>query len=352
MKRVSILLALAAMFIAGCGNNGGTEETKTSTSGGTAANETTTGGGGAGKDFTITMIAKSTTNPVFGYAKTGAEDAAKELGSKYNAHVIIDWQTPANEDPQVQAQNIQQAAGRHVDAILVSCSDAAKVTGAINEAVDEGIPVMTFDSDAPASKRFAFYGVDDQKTGEQVMDELAKQMGEKGNVAILAGNQNAPNLQKRVKGAMDAAKKYPGIKIIGTFNHNETPQEASQKVMEAMNANPGINGWAMIGGWPLFAKSLLTDLPSRNVKIVSVDALPEELAYVDTGIAPELLAQNCYEWGHTSVGIILDKVLGKKDVPAMNAMELTKVTKDNLGEWARTLKKWGAPVDQKYLDMK
>ena len=83
------------------------------------------------------------------------------------------------------------------------------MTGAINDAVARGVPVMTFDSDAPDSKRFAFYGVDDVKTGQAVMDELAKQMGEKGSVAILAGNQNAPNLRKRVEGVKEAAKKYP-----------------------------------------------------------------------------------------------------------------------------------------------
>jgi ribose transport system substrate-binding protein len=342
MKRVSILIALAALTVAGCSNNGGEE---TATTGG-AANK-------SGKTFTITMIAKSSTNPVFMSAKQGAEDAAKKLGADYNANVVIDWQTPAEEDGQVQAQNIKSAANRHVDAILLSCSSAEKVNGAINEAVDANIPVMTFDSDAPESKRFAFYGVDDIETGQMVIDELAKQTGEKGNVAILAGNQNAPNLQKRVKGVMDRAKeKYPNMKIVGVFNHQETAAEASKKVIEAMSANPQIDSWAMVGGWPLFAKSLLTDLPSRNVKIVSVDALPEQLAYVEAGIAPELLAQPTYKWGYESVKIILDHVLGKKEVPAITKMELVKVTKDNLGEWARQLKEWGMTVDQKYLDMK
>ena len=47
----------------------------------------------------------------------------------------------------------------------------------------------------------------------------------------------------------------------------------------------------MIGGWPLFTPTLLTDLDASKVKIVSVDALPAELAYVDKGLAPVLLAQ-------------------------------------------------------------
>ena len=75
------------------------------------------------------------------------------------------------------------------------------MTGAINDAVERDVPVMTFDSDAPASKRFSYYGVDDSRLGEQVMSELGKLMNGKGKIAIFAGNQNAPNLQHRVKGS-------------------------------------------------------------------------------------------------------------------------------------------------------
>ncbi len=138
----------------------------------------------------------------------------------------------------MQAQRIQQAVNDGADAILISVSDAGKITGAINDAVARGVPVMTFDSDAPDSKRFAYYGVDDVKTGEAVMDELAPLMGGKGNIAILAGNQNAPNLQHRVQGVRDEAAKYPGIKIVGSFNHIETPQDAAAEVVRVNNAYP------------------------------------------------------------------------------------------------------------------
>src|SRR5215208_3615353 len=127
--------------------------------------------------------------------------------------------TPPQEDGQVQAQRIQQAVNDGADAILISCSDAGKVTGAINDAVGRGVQVMTFDSDAPQSKRFAYYGVDDMQTGRETMAELVKLMGGKGKVAILAGNQNAPNLQRRVQGAKEEAAKTPGVQIVGTFNH-------------------------------------------------------------------------------------------------------------------------------------
>lgn len=259
--------------------------------------------GGSGERFTIALIAKSSNNPVFLAARTGAEAAARELSAEHGLEIEIAWLTPPQEDGQVQAQRIQQAVNDGADAILISSSDAAKVTGAINDAVDRGVPVMTFDSDVPDSKRFAFYGVDDIQTGRTTMAELAALMDGEGAVAILAGNQNAPNLQKRAQGVRDEAANHPGIRIVSTFHHIETPQDAAAEVIRVMNAYPEIAGWAMIGGWPLFTRTLLTDIDPARVKVVSVDALPAQLAYVERGIAPVLLAQPVYLWGYVGVKI-------------------------------------------------
>ena len=305
------------------------------------------------KGLKIAMIAKSSTNPVFLSARTGAEAAAKELSEKLGVSIVIDWRTPPTEDGQVQAQRLAQAVNEGADAALMSCSDAAKVTGAINDAVGRGVPVMTFDSDAPDSRRFAFYGVNDLATGEKTMAELAKQLDGKGSVAILAGNQNAPNLQKRVEGAKKEAAKYPGIKVVGVFYHVETPQDAAAEVVRVNKAYPEVNAWAMVGGWPLFTKTLLTDLDPARTKVVSVDALPAELPYVEKGIAPVLLAQPTYLWGYVSVGKIVDHVLLKKEVPVINPMDLVRVSKENLGVWARQLKAWGfTDVPEDYLKLK
>jgi ribose transport system substrate-binding protein len=264
--------------------------------------------------------------------------------------VEVAWLTPPQEDGQVQAQRIQQAVNDGMDAILISVSDAGKVTGAINDAVARGVPVMTFDSDAPESQRFAFYGVDDIKTGAAVMSELATLMNGKGKVAILAGNPNAPNLQKRVQGVRAEAAKHPGIRIIDAFGHIETPQDAAAEVVRVNNAYPDVAGWAMVGGWPLFTQTLLTDINPARMKVVAVDALPAELAYVEKGVAPVLLAQPVYQWGYVGVKTIVDKIHFKKDVPVVIPMELVRVSKENLGDWARQLTAWGfTDVPSQYL---
>lgn len=290
--------------------------------------------------ITIGLVAKSQGNPVFQAARVGAQDAAKELSAKLGLDIRIDWRTPNEEDAQKQAEAIEQLVLAGAEGLAVSCSDANKLTDAINRAVDNGVPVATFDSDAPASKRFVTYGVDDIDCGKQTMAELAKVMKGKGVVAILAGNQNAPNLQKRVQGAKEEAKKYPGITIRDTYYHKETPQDAAAKVEQVMQANPDITGWAMIGGWPLFTENALKWQPG-TVACVAVDALPAQLAYIRSGHVPVLLAQQCYQWGHRSVELLIEKIVQKKNPPAVKEVSaLIPVTKDNVDEFAKNWVKW------------
>ncbi len=294
----------------------------------------------AQKAYTFGLVAKSQGNPVFQAARVGAEAAAKELGEKHRLQIKIDWRTPNEEDAQKQAEAIEQLVLAGADGIAVSCSDANKLTDAINRAVKNGVPVATFDSDAPASQRFVTYAIDDEQCGERVMEELAKVMNKQGVVAILAGNPNAPNLQKRVNGVKKAAKQYPGIKIRETFYHKETPQDAAAKVEQVMQANPDISGWAMIGGWPLFTDNALK-WPPGSVKCVSVDALPQQLGYLRSGHVQMLLAQQCFEWGHRSVEHLFNKVHLKKNPSSVKDVSpLTSVTKENVDAFAKNWEKW------------
>lgn len=290
----------------------------------------------------IGLVAKSQSNPVFQAAYAGAKDAAKELGPKYGVEVTIDWQTPPDEDAQKQAEAIEQLARGGAKGIAVACSDANTLTAAIDKAVDMGAAVVCFDSDAPRSKRLCYYGTNDEQCGQKVMEELARAMGEKGTIAILAGNQTAPNLQRRVKAVQETLKKYPNMKLVkdGVFYHQETPEQAVEAVNTAQSTNPDIQGWAMIGGWPLFTKNALKWTPG-SVKVVAVDALPAQLSYLQSGHVQALYAQDCYGWGYKSVELLLDKIVKKQDPKEKYLIDpLTKVDGSNAAEFRSKWDKW------------
>ena len=304
----------------------------------------------------IAMIAKSASNPSFLASRLGAENRARALSAELGRPIEIEWLTPPREDAALQVQRIQQAVAEKVGAVLLSCSDVKTVTPAINEAVAHGVPVMTFDSDAPESRRFATCGVDDFKAGQAVMKELAQLLPRRGKVAVLAGNPDAPNLRRRVEGVMSEAAHHPGLTVLGPFFHVETPQDATAAVMRAEAAHPDIAGWAMVGGWPLYTQTLLHEIESGTPRmlvpvIVSINAIPPQLLYVEKGLAPVLLAQPTYLWGEVGVDTIVDKLIRKSAVPERIPMELVRVTRDNLGAWVRQLRAWGfVDAPEEYLD--
>jgi ribose transport system substrate-binding protein len=324
------MAGLAVSFITGCGQK--INEPASGEAAGSRSKKS---------EYTFALVAKSQSNPIFQVVRVGAEDAAVELSKKLGVKINILWRTPNEDDAQKQVENIEQLVLQGVDGISVSCSEAETLTPAINKAVERGVAVMCFDSDAPASKRFCYHGTDDIECGHIIMRELAVVLGPgKHVVAIPGGNQNARNLQNRIKGAVDEATNYPNLSIRGVFYSKEVPQDAAAKIEEVQTANPDIDGWAMIGSWSLFTDALLKWEPGK-VKIVAMDALPAELPYLTKGVVQKLYAQQTYRWGVRSVELLADKViLGKNPANVMDYSELPPVTKDDVQQYEQNWKKW------------
>jgi ribose transport system substrate-binding protein len=294
----------------------------------------------AATSYTLGMVAKSQGNQFFEAAHSGAIDAARELGVKYGITIKLDWRTPNEEDAQKQADLVEQLLLGGVDGIIISCSDANKLTDAINKAVRQGVPVVTFSGDAPASERMVSIGIDDFSCGERTFEELAKLLHGTGVVAAIDGNPNAVNLQQRAAGFRAAAKKHPGIRLVDIFYHKETPLDAVARIEQVMQANPDITGWGFLGGWPLFTDHALK-WPAGTVQCVSVDALPPQLDYVRSGYVQILLSQDVYGYGYQSVERLVEKLHLKQDPPAKIAnTELTAVTKENVEAFAKNWEKW------------
>ena len=292
--------------------------------------------------ITIGMIGKIGTNPVFIAAYSGARLAAKELGEKYKVSVVINLQTPDKENVQEQATAIERLTRAGINGIAIACSDANYLTPFIDEAVDKGTQIMCFDSDAPKSKRFAYFGADDMEFGKAIMKQLAAEINGKGNIAVLAGNKNALNQQLRLKGIKEELKKYPNITLApaNVYHNVETPEYSSDMVKRAQKANPNISGWAFQGSWSLLVKNSF-DWEPGTIKVVAGHAVQAELEYVKSGYVQSLIGINCFQYGYKSVEILLEKILKNRtpDEPCIY-IQLTPVSKDNIEEWSLNWRKW------------
>lgn len=294
------------------------------------------------RKVTIGMIGKMGKNPVFIAAYSGARVAAKELGEKYKVEIVVDWQTPGEENVEEQAAALERFSHSGVNGVAIACTDANYLTRIIDETVDKGIPVMCFDSDAPKSKRFAYYGADDVVFGKMLMRGLATELNGKGTIAILAGNRNALNLQRRLQGIREELKKYPNVSLSPDNVHYniDIPEQASAIAERVQKANPNISGWIFITSSALLVKNSLKWNPGE-VKVVAGNAVQAELEYVKSGYVQDLVGVNCFQLGYRSVEILLDKILNNH-TPAepLIYVPLTPVTKENVDEWSLNWKKW------------
>lgn len=142
------VLALSAGLIAAACSRSDSETTDAAPRAGQPAQTT----------YTIGVIAKSNANPVFQAARTGAEAAGRRLSDELGVNVRVQWRTPPQEDAQLQAQYVEQLIAAGVNGIAISVTDANILNSVLRRAVDRGIVVVTFDSDAPDSGRMAYYG--------------------------------------------------------------------------------------------------------------------------------------------------------------------------------------------------
>ena len=251
---------------------------------------------------------------------------------------------PASADAVEQTRIMDDLIARGVDGIAISCNDPTACAAPIDRAVAANIPVMTWDSDSPDSRRFSFLSIDNYGSGRSAADLLARAIGGRGKVAVITGVPGALNLQQRVDGFNDRlAEAYPGVQVVRVFASNEDINLGVQGVEETMQAHPDLRGWFFAGLWPLFAdrgSMPLWEAASRagTVKTVAFDSLPLELDLLRDGYLEALIGQKYWRWGYDSVQMVYDYVVSGKRFPPFIDTGLDIVTRNNVDAMAEAWK--------------
>jgi ribose transport system substrate-binding protein len=292
------------------------------------------------KKAVFAFVPKLLDNPVFQLAWQGAQAAAKDLG---DGKIEVQRFAPVKSDAIEQAQIIESLIEKKVNGIAVSVNDADALRESIDKAMNAGIPVVTFDSDAPKSKRLAYYGTANFPSGKLLAEHLVKHMGTKGKIGILMGTPGAPNLEERRQGILEYLKNYPDIEIVATQYCDDDVNKGVSVMEAAMQAHPDLTGWILPGAWALFTPppGPFASKKPGDITVVSIDALPEELEYLRQGYVQVLLGQKLWGWGYESVRMLKEISEGKPPKGVIDS-GVDVVTKENVEEYAQKWKtgKW------------
>ena len=285
--------------------------------------------------YRFVIVPKAMNNPFFDVARDGCLKRAKELG---NVECI--YKGPVEHEPATQAQIIQDFVTQKVDGLAISVADVAAMTKSIDAAMAAGIPVVTFDADAPGSKRIAYIGTNNKDFGLALGKQLLQLRPDGGKYAIISGGSGAKNLAERVDGVREALKGSKWVEVSGSpaFS-NDDPALGIQQMTDLRTAVPDLGAIVPVGGWPMFAPEGYKAFVNKNRKdidagkftLVVADTLKMQLELLRDGYSNVLTGQRPFEMGEKAMDILLAIKKGEK-VPEIVYTGLDLVTKDNVAQ--------------------
>jgi len=139
--------------------------------------------------------------------------------------VRSDFEGPQTYDPNAERDALDQAIQKKASGILLAVTDPEVLKDSVDKAIAAGIPVITIDSDAPASKRLFFIGTNNYQAGLMGGQRLAQELHGKGN-AVVFTMPDQPNLKERLAGYKAALERTPDIRITRVVDIQGDPRIA------------------------------------------------------------------------------------------------------------------------------
>ncbi|MFC5985009.1 substrate-binding domain-containing protein [Marinicrinis lubricantis] len=224
----------------------------------------------------------------------GFEDAAQAL------NVSVEYRGSTRYDLYEMSTVLEQVIARKPAGIAISAMDAEGLNPAIHKAVEAGIPVVLFDSNAPESDAYVFLGTNNYEAGRTAGHEMGKLLGGKGEVGIITlPNQN--NHQERVRGFQAVMKEYyPNIAIVSIKDGKGDKLVSKQAAEDMMRDYPELKAiftTEATGG--VGVGSAVQNY--RHIKIISFDTDLGTLDLVKDGTISATLAQGTWSMGYWSL---------------------------------------------------
>jgi ribose transport system substrate-binding protein len=259
------------------------------------------------------VIPKGTTHEFWKSVHAGAENAAKELGN-----VEIFWKgSHLESDGDGQISVVQDFITQKVDGICLAPLDSQALISYVEEAKQQGIPTVIFDSALKDESSIVSYvATDNYKGGELAARRLVEAMGGKGNVILLRYNPGSESTEQREQGFLDTLKKdFPEIAILSDNEYSGTTPESSldkaqQLLIKFRDQVNGIFAVCEPVSTGVF-KALEQEGLSGKVKFVGFDPSRQLTQAMRDGKMDGIVLQDPVRIGHDAVIALLKHIDGQ-----------------------------------------
>jgi len=273
-----------------------------------------TGAAPAQQNYDIALISKGFQHQFWQAVKTGADNAAAELG------VTVTFEGPESET-QVDRQMDMLAAAlsRNPDAIGFAALDSQAAIPLLQQAKDANIPVIAFDSGVDSDIPLTTATTDNVAAAALAADKMAELIGGSGKVAVVAHDQTSRTGIDRVDGFVNRIKEaYPDIEVVSVQYGGGDQLQSTEITKSILLANPDLKGiFGANEGSAVGVANGVRELGS-SITVIGFDSGAQQKQAITDGIMAGAITQNPVGIGYETVKAAVAALKGETLQPIID----------------------------------
>lgn len=218
---------------------------------------------------------------------------------------------------------------KKIDGLAITPVEDDRICDCINQLTSKGVPVVTFNTDMPGSRRLCYVGQDNYLSGRTCAGLMNLLLGGQGKVLMITGYVSNLSQQRRIDGfCSEIRSTFPGISLLPLERCSDSDEIAKDIVMRVLKEDPEVRGIYFSGGGPPGGCQAIRDLSRiNNVHIICHDRTEQNVENVRNGLIDFLIDQDAYVQAVRPLEILLDYIL--TGTPPQNEYMLTRIDIQN-----------------------
>lgn len=254
--------------------------------------------------FHLGILLPSLHNPFYLDVKEGICSAETQY-SKYGVNItLVELQELT---PQEQYSAIDRLLNQDIDGLIVPGIDTPEMIAYI-DSIAAGMPVVTYNSDLPNSKRLCFIGQHHLQAGRTAGNLLCNSIRRPGVVVPLISYENILAHTQRVEGLRSVLHNAPmEVTMLPALHTAESDEQAYQVVHKLLQTRKDVSCIYVAGGGQVGAADALADSGrGQDVVMICHDLLPRTIEHLKSGVVNFTIGQQPFLQGYLPIAILFD----------------------------------------------
>lgn len=191
--------------------------------------------------------------------------------------------TDGNNDATKQTSDIEDLISKKVDAIICCPVTADTMTTAAASVMKAKIPLILVNRRVTSNDFTAAITGSNYMIGQQIANDMAKKLNNKGKVALMEGTLGASDTTDRTKGFLETIAKFPEIKVVAQASGNYVKDKGNSVMEDFLTKNPDLQAVFCENDEMAQGALLAADAAKKTVLIYGNDCYKSTLDLIKAG---------------------------------------------------------------------